>query len=82
MHLRLLGISCGVALLAACAAPQDTHVAAQDTSACRAEYRTGTTIPVKNCTAMSEDEQQFQKVQTDQVLQTLRTTPTTKASSP
>jgi hypothetical protein len=81
MQLRLFVISLGVALLAACAAPRDTQVAAQDPSACRAEYRTGTNIPVKNCSAMSEDEQRLQKEQTDQVFQNMRVNPV-KASSP
>jgi uncharacterized lipoprotein YajG len=75
MQLRLFVISLGVALLAACAAPRDTQVAAQDPSACRAEYRTGTNIPVKSCTAMSEDEQRLQQEQTDQVLQNIRSQP-------
>lgn len=75
MQMRLFGVSLGVALLAACAAPEDTHVASQDTNACRSEYRTGTNIPVKTCVAPNEDDQKLQKQEAEQMLQGMRTNP-------
>jgi hypothetical protein len=49
-----------VSALAACAAA-DPQVASKDPSPCPLEYRTGTNIPIRNCTVLTDEEKRQQR---------------------
>jgi hypothetical protein len=65
MHFQLLSTLLAGAALSACAATPDPQVAKQDASNCQMEYRTGSSIPTRNCTPLTDEQRAQQKRDVD-----------------
>lgn len=73
MQLQFLSIVLATVALSACAAAPapEPQVATQDTSNCHLEYRTGSSIPNRNCNTLTDDQRAQQKRDVDDLQRSL-----------